>query len=65
VAAPNTGSLTPQLLQLGMTADGVERVFSTFNVAAPGFSPASRARAADPVSPADEDEPGSANVSAG
>jgi coenzyme F420-reducing hydrogenase gamma subunit len=65
VAAPNTGSLTPQLLQLGMTADGVERVFSTFNVAAPGFSPASRAQAADPVSPADEDEPGSADASAG
>jgi coenzyme F420-reducing hydrogenase gamma subunit len=47
VAAPNTASLVPQLLQLGMTSDGVERVFSTFNVAATGFSPASRGHLAD------------------
>jgi sulfhydrogenase subunit delta len=46
VAAPNTSSLTPQLLQLGMTADSVERIFSTFNVAAPGFSAATRGPAA-------------------
>jgi len=46
VAAPNTASLVPQLLELGMTSDGVERVFSTFNVAAPGFSAASRGRQA-------------------
>ena len=47
VAAPNTASLVPQLLQLGMTSDGVERVFSTFNVAAAGFSAASRGHRAD------------------
>jgi len=47
VAAPNTASLVPQLLQLGMTSDGVERVFSTFNVAATGFSAASRGHRAD------------------
>ncbi len=48
VTAPNTGSLTPQLLQLGMAPDAVERVYSTFNVSAPGFSPASRGVAAGP-----------------
>ncbi len=42
VPAPNTGSLIPQLRQLGMTEDGVDRIFSTFNVAAPGFSAVSR-----------------------
>jgi len=47
VAAPNTASLIPQLGRLGMTDDGIERVFSTFNVAAPGFSPQTRARSAD------------------
>jgi sulfhydrogenase subunit delta len=46
VDAPNTASLIPQLRQLGMTSDGVQRVFSTFNVAAEGFSAASRDRAA-------------------
>ena len=46
VAAPNTPSLVPRLLQLGMRPDGVDRVFSTFATAAPGFSPASRAKAA-------------------
>ena len=42
VAAPNTDSLIPQLRHLGMTADGIDRVFSTFNAAAPGFAPTSR-----------------------
>jgi len=46
VAAPNTGSLIPQLARLGMTELGIEQVFSTYNVAAPGFSPQSRARSA-------------------
>jgi sulfhydrogenase subunit delta len=45
VAEPNTASLIPQLRHLGMTDDGIDRVFSTFNVAAPGFTPASRGRA--------------------
>jgi sulfhydrogenase subunit delta len=45
VAEPNTASLIPQLRHLGMTDDGIDRVFSTFNVAAPGFTPASRAQA--------------------
>jgi coenzyme F420-reducing hydrogenase gamma subunit len=47
VAEPNTASLIPQLRLLGMTDDGIDRVFSTFNVAAPGFAPASRGQAAD------------------
>ena len=42
VANPNTASLIPWLGRLGMSDDAVERVFSTFNVAAPGFSPGSR-----------------------
>ena len=42
VPEPNTASLTPQLRRLGLTGDGIDRVFSTFNVAAPGFSPGSR-----------------------
>jgi coenzyme F420-reducing hydrogenase gamma subunit len=42
VAGPNTVSLTGKLTQLGMPAVGVERVFSTFNVGAPGFSPTTR-----------------------
>jgi coenzyme F420-reducing hydrogenase gamma subunit len=46
VDAPNTGSLIPQLRQLGMTPGAVDLVFSTFNVAAPGFSPVSRGRQA-------------------
>jgi coenzyme F420-reducing hydrogenase gamma subunit len=43
VRDPNTASLIPQLISLGMSGDAVEKVFSTFNVAAPGFSPDSRA----------------------
>jgi coenzyme F420-reducing hydrogenase gamma subunit len=43
VQAPNTASLIPQLVRLGMSDDAVGKVFSTFNVAAPGFSPDSRA----------------------
>jgi coenzyme F420-reducing hydrogenase gamma subunit len=43
VRDPNTASLIPQLMKLGMSGDAVEKVFSTFNVAAPGFSPDSRA----------------------
>jgi coenzyme F420-reducing hydrogenase gamma subunit len=42
VAAPNTASLIPQLRQLGLSDAAVDRVFSTYNVAAPGFSPESR-----------------------
>jgi coenzyme F420-reducing hydrogenase gamma subunit len=53
VAAPNTASLIPQLQQLGMTSGAVDLVFSTFNVAAPGFSPASRGRPAHGDGPAD------------
>ena len=37
VADPNTASLIPQLARLGMSEDAIGRVFSTFNVAAPGF----------------------------
>jgi sulfhydrogenase subunit delta len=43
VAAPKTTSLTLQLGRLGMGDDAIERVFSTFNVGAQGFSPDSRA----------------------
>ncbi len=39
VAEPNTASLIPQLARLGMSEDAIGRVFSTFNVAAPGFGP--------------------------
>ncbi len=44
--APNTASLIPRLAELGMPEPAIDRVFSTFNVAAPGFSPGSRAEAA-------------------
>ena len=37
VAEPNTASLIPQLARLGMSETAIGRVFSTFNVAAPGF----------------------------
>jgi coenzyme F420-reducing hydrogenase gamma subunit len=47
VAEPNTASLIPQLRHLDMTDDGIDRVFSTFNVAAPGFPPASRGHGPD------------------
>jgi hypothetical protein len=30
-----------------MTADGIDRVFSTFTVAAPGFAPSSRGQRTD------------------
>jgi coenzyme F420-reducing hydrogenase gamma subunit len=43
VSDPNTRSLIPQLSRLGMSDSAIEKVFSTFNVAAPGFSPDSRA----------------------
>jgi len=46
VPGANTASLIPQLAMLGMSDATIERVFSTFNVAAPGFSPESRAAAA-------------------
>jgi coenzyme F420-reducing hydrogenase gamma subunit len=39
--APNTTSLTRQLRVLGMPADGVRRVFRTFNANAPAFREAS------------------------
>jgi len=42
----STASLIPQLARLGMSDGAIERVFSTFNVAAPGFSAESRAAAA-------------------
>jgi len=47
VASPNTESLIPQLRQLGLTSGGVDRVFLTFNAAAPGFAPGSRSRPPD------------------
>ena len=47
VEAPNTASLIPRLRQLGMSADGVQRVFATFNVASAGFTAAARAGSAD------------------
>ncbi len=43
VRDPNTRSLIPRLSRLGMSDSAIEQVFSTFNVAAPGFSPGSRA----------------------
>jgi len=42
VRDPNTRSLIPQLARLGMSEDAIDRVFSTFNTAAPGFSPPTR-----------------------
>jgi sulfhydrogenase subunit delta len=47
VPGPNTDSLIPQLAQLGLADDAIERVFSTFNVGAPGFSPQSRHGSSD------------------
>jgi sulfhydrogenase subunit delta len=38
VAEPNTAALISQLRRLGMTAADVDRVFATFNAAAPGFA---------------------------
>jgi coenzyme F420-reducing hydrogenase gamma subunit len=46
VAQPNTAALIPQLRRLGMDTAGLQRVFATFNVAAPGFE-AARDQAAD------------------
>ena len=40
VAEPNTVALTGQLRRLGMDTAGLQRVFATFNVAAPGFTQA-------------------------
>jgi coenzyme F420-reducing hydrogenase gamma subunit len=40
VAEPNTSSLIPRLRQLGMSDDGIDRIFATFNAAAPGFAQA-------------------------
>jgi sulfhydrogenase subunit delta len=40
VIAPNTDSLIPQLRRLGMSADAVSHVLTTFNAAAPGFAEA-------------------------
>jgi len=48
VAEPNTASLIPQLRQLGMSDDGIGRVFATFNAAAPGFARARPAPRAEP-----------------
>jgi hypothetical protein len=42
VAEPKTASLIPQPCLFGVTDDGIDRVFSTFDAAAPGFAPASR-----------------------
>ncbi|MGO9077510.1 MAG: oxidoreductase [Streptosporangiaceae bacterium] len=47
VSAPNTASLIPRLRQTGMSPDAIDRVFLTFNAAAPGFSPQSRAEAGE------------------
>jgi len=46
VAEPNTAALIPQLRRLGMGTPALQRVFATFNVAAPGFERA-RAQAAE------------------
>jgi len=40
VAEPNTAALIPQLRRLGMGTADLNRVFATFNVAAPGFAKA-------------------------
>jgi sulfhydrogenase subunit delta len=48
VNSPNTASLIPLLTRIGMSDGSIERVFSTFNVAAPGFSPDSRAQPPPP-----------------
>lgn len=40
--SPNTPSLSPQLVQLGMSRDDVARVFRTFNAYAPAFQQESR-----------------------
>ena len=46
IAEPNTAALIPTLRLLGMTAPDVDRVFATFNAAAPEFTIA-RQQAAD------------------
>jgi sulfhydrogenase subunit delta len=38
MATPNTGSLIPRLRQLGMSDADLDRVFATFNAAAPDFA---------------------------
>ncbi|HVB43363.1 MAG TPA: oxidoreductase [Streptosporangiaceae bacterium] len=43
VPDPSTDSLIPRLASLGMSEDAISKVFATFNAAAPGFSPDSRA----------------------
>jgi len=48
VRDPNTTALIPQLARCGLSDGAIEKVFSTFNVAAPGFSPGSRQHAGDP-----------------
>jgi sulfhydrogenase subunit delta len=40
--SPNASSLIPQLRELGMGAGAVQRIFSTFNVAAPPFRAAAQ-----------------------
>jgi len=40
VAEPNTAALIPWLQRLGLTGQELDRVFATFNVAAPGFEKA-------------------------
>ncbi len=37
MATPNTAALVPELMRLGAAAGDVQRVFATFNAAAPGF----------------------------
>ncbi|HEX9063801.1 MAG TPA: oxidoreductase, partial [Streptosporangiaceae bacterium] len=44
VKNPNTASLIPQLARLGLSDEAIGRVFSTFNVGAPGFGPEASAQ---------------------
>ncbi len=48
---PNATSLIPRLEELGMDRGGVERVFRTFNAAAPAFRAASDSVKEKPVAP--------------
>jgi coenzyme F420-reducing hydrogenase gamma subunit len=51
ITAPNVAALTVQLRRLGMTEPELDRVFATFNAAAPGNVAARRPHAEAPVEP--------------
>jgi len=57
VAEPNTAALIPTLRLLGLTPVDVDRVFSTFNTAAPEFATARR-QAADQAAADEATDPG-------